>query len=132
MGKSNNNFILLSDPEDEIFKKVRTAVTDPEKIRKNDPGHPDVCNVFAYHKKFNEAELDEIRKDCESGVLGCVACKQNCAKKIADFFEPVREKRAYYEQQLDEVQDIINDGIKKAGIVANQTMDDVHKAMQMG
>jgi len=132
MGKSNDNFILLSDNEEEIFKKVRTAVTDPQKVRRNDPGHPDVCNVFTYHQKFNADEVDEIRKDCESGALGCVACKQNCAKKIADFFEPNREKRAWYESHPDDVQDILNTGIQKANKVAGQTMDEVHKAMQMG
>jgi len=132
MGKSNNNFILLSDDEEAIFKKVRTAVTDPQKVRRNDPGHPDVCNVFMYHKKFNEAEVPQIRQDCESGVLGCVACKQNCAKKIADYFAPLREKRAYYEAHPDEVQDILNSGIKKANEVAHRTMAEVHEAMQMG
>lgn len=132
MGKSNNNFILLSDNEEEIFKKVRTAVTDPQKVRRNDPGHPDVCNVFTYHQKFNPEEVEDIREGCESGALGCVACKQNCAKKIAAFFEPNREKRAWYESHPDDVQDILNSGIQKANQVADQTMDEVHKAMQMG
>ena len=132
MGKSNDNYILLADSEEEIGKKVRTAITDPQKVRRNDPGHPEVCNVYAYHQKFNEAEVPEIREDCMSGALGCVACKQNCAQKIADYFAPLREKRAYYEQHPDEVQDILDTGNKKAKAVAEQTMDDVHKAMQMG
>jgi tryptophanyl-tRNA synthetase len=132
MGKSNNNFIMLSDNEENIFAKVRTAVTDPQKIRKNDPGCPDVCNVFTYHQKFNGKEIDEIRADCESGVLGCVACKKNCASKLADFFAPAREKRAWYESHMDDVKDIVASGIKKANEAASQTMDDVHKAMKMG
>ena len=132
MGKSNNNFILLSDPEEEIRKKVRTAVTDPQKVRRNDPGHPDVCNVFTYHQKFNPEEIPQIRRDCESGVLGCVDCKNNCAAKIAAFFEPVREKRAFYEQHPDEVHDIIKSGLKKAKKEAASTMDEVHRAMKMG
>ncbi len=132
MGKSNDNFILLSDNEENIFKKVRTAVTDPQKVRRNDPGHPDVCNVFTYHQKFNPDEVDEIREGCESGALGCVACKQNCAAKIAGYFEPMREKRTHYEQHMDDVQDILDSGIKKARQVAEETMDDVHKAMKMG
>jgi tryptophanyl-tRNA synthetase len=65
-------------------------------------------------------------------VLGCVACKQNCANKIADFFAPLREKRQYYEQHMDEVWDVLNEGTKKAKAVAEKTMDDVHKAMKMG
>lgn len=132
MGKSNHNFILLSDGQDEIAKKVRTAVTDPQKVRRNDPGHPEVCNVFKFHEKFNDTEVLQIRQDCKSGALGCVACKQNCAAKIAAFFEPFREKRAYYEQNPDLVRDIINDGIRKAQAVADSTMNDVHKAMKMG
>ncbi|MHB2148783.1 tryptophan--tRNA ligase [Calditrichota bacterium LG25] len=132
MGKSNNNFILLSDSPEEIQKKVRTAVTDPQKVRKNDPGHPEICNVFKYHQKFNPEEVDEIEKDCKSGVLGCVACKQNCAAKIADYFAPLREKRVYYENHLDEVRDVLNEGTRKARAVAEKTMEEVHKAMKMG
>lgn len=132
MGKSNDNFILFSDPEELIFQKVRMAVTDPQKVRRNDPGHPEICNVFTYHKRFNVEEVSQIREECKSGILGCVACKKNCASKIADFFAPVREKRNYYENHPSEVQDIIATGIRKAREVAQQTMDDVHEAMQMG
>lgn len=132
MGKSNNNYILFSDSEKDIFEKVRMAVTDPQKVRKNDPGHPEICNVFIYHKKFNTAEIPQIKQDCESGVLGCVACKKNCAEKIAQFFQPVREKRMYYEKNPNEVKDIISSGIKKATDVAKHTMSDVREAMQMG
>ncbi len=132
MGKSNKNFILISDSEEDIFKAVRTAVTDPEKIRRNDPGHPDICNVYAYHKKFNSTEVPQIREDCISGILGCVDCKKNCASKIADFFAPLREKRAYYLKNLNEVDDIIDSGIKKARSVAQETMHDVYSAMKMG
>lgn len=132
MGKSNNNFIMLSDSAEEITKKVRTAVTDPEKVRRNDPGHPEVCNVFTYHQKFNPDEVDEISADCKSGLLGCVACKMNCAQKIAAYLEPLREKRAYYEEHSSEVDEILDNGIKKARVVAGETMDAVHKAMHMG
>jgi tryptophanyl-tRNA synthetase len=132
MGKSNNNYILMSDTQEDIFKAVRTAITDPEKIRRNDPGHPDICNVYAYHKKFNPAEEPLIRKDCISGVLGCVDCKKNCARKISDFFAPLREKRAYYLAHPDEVDALVDKGIKKARKVAQETMHDVYKAMKMG
>jgi tryptophanyl-tRNA synthetase len=132
MGKSNNNYVLMSDNEEEIFSKVRTAITDPQKIRRNDPGHPEICNVFAFHKKFNDPEIKTIEKDCKSGKLGCVDCKKNCAAKIAKFFEPHREKRNYFENHVDEVHDIINTGIKKAKKVAASTMQEVSKAMKMG
>lgn len=132
MGKSNNNFILMSDSEEDIFKSVRTAITDPEKVRRNDPGHPEICNVFAYHQKFNPDEVPQIEADCKSGVLGCVDCKKNCAKKVADFFAPHREKRAYYLDHLSEVAEIIENGNRAARKVAESTMNDVHKAMKMG
>lgn len=132
MGKSNDNYVLMSDDEEQIFNKVRTAITDPQKIRRNDPGHPEICNVFAFHKKFNDKEVLSIEEDCKSGALGCVDCKKNCAKKIASFFESHREKRKYFETHLSEVHDIIGNGIEKAKKVAAETMNDVHKAMKMG
>jgi tryptophanyl-tRNA synthetase len=132
MGKSNDNYILLSATEEEISKRVRTAITDPQKVRLNDPGHPDICNVFKYHQKFNTEEIDEIRQGCESGVLGCVDCKKNCSKKLANFFAPIREKRLYYENNINELEDILNTGIKKAQMIASETMADVYKAMKMG
>jgi len=132
MGKSNNNFILMSAPEEDIFNSVRTAITDPEKVRRNDPGHPDICNVFAYHQKFNSEEVPQIEEECKSGVLGCVDCKKNCASKIADFFGPHREKRDYYINHLSEVEEIIANGNEAARKVAESTMSDVHTAMKMG
>ena len=132
MGKSNENYILMSDPEEEIYQKVRTAITDPQKVRRNDPGHPDICNVYWFHKKFNPEEVPQIRKDCESGVLGCVDCKKNCSVRIAQYFAPNRDKRAYFENNLNEVDDIIDAGIKRAREEAAATMADVHNVMKMG
>ena len=132
MGKSNDNYILMSDPEEKIYQKVRTAITDPQKVRRNDPGHPDICNVYWFHKKFNPEEVQQIRKDCESGVLGCVDCKKNCSIKIAQYFAPIRDKRAYYENNLNEVDDIIDAGIKRAREEAAATMTDVYNVMKMG
>lgn len=132
MSKSLGNTILLSDSPEEIQKKMRTAVTDTLKVRKNDPGRPDVCTVFSYHKKFNASEEAEIRQGCESGALGCVDCKKNCAAKIADVLAPLREKRKYYEQHLPEVKEILAEGERRAKIEAVKTMNDVHTAMKVG
>ena len=88
MGKSNDNFILLSDNEENIFKKVRTAVTDPQKVRRNDPGHPDVCNVFTYHQKFNSDELDEIREGCESGALAVWLVNKIVRRRLPPILNP--------------------------------------------
>ena len=94
MSKSTGNTILLSDSPDEIRKKLKTAVTDPAKVRKGDPGHPDICLVFTYHQKFNAAEVPEIRRTCESGALGCADCKVMCAGKISDILAPIRAKKS--------------------------------------
>lgn len=132
MSKSVGNTILLSDPPDEVTKKLRTAVTDPQKVRKNDKGHPDICLVFAYHNKFNPAEVSEIRRGCESGELGCVDCKLRCGAKINDTLAPMRERRAHFEDHLNDVQDVLHNGEQRARTVAQATMADVHAAMNMG
>jgi len=132
MSKSLNNTILLSDDPEIIKNKLRRAVTDPNKVRKNDPGNPDICLVFSYHKKFNTAEVPEIEAGCRSGALGCVDCKLNCASKIADTLEPIREKRKYYEGRRNEVIEILKDGENRARKVAEETMSDVHQKMNMG
>ena len=132
MSKSLGNTILLSDPPDEIQKKMRTAVTDTLKVRKNDPGRPDVCVVFSYHQKFNPNEVPEIRRGCETGALGCVDCKKNCSSKIADALAPFREKRAYYESNPVEVKFVLHDGESRAKRVAEETMKEVRDVMKIG
>ncbi|MDZ7288514.1 MAG: tryptophan--tRNA ligase [candidate division KSB1 bacterium] len=132
MSKSLGNSILLSDSPEEILAKMRKAVTDPQKIRRGDPGRPDICLVFTHHRKFNPTEESEIRAGCESGQLGCVECKTRCATRIAEFLAPMRVKRAYYEKHLDQVKDILIDGEKRARQEAQKTMAEVHKAMKLG
>lgn len=131
MSKSLGNVILISDPPDEIAAKVMQAVTDPAKIYKNDPGHPEVCNVFAYHSRFYEAEIKSIEEGCRSGRLGCVECKKLCASVISDYFEPVRRRRDQLEKDLDLVLGILKDGATKARDFASQTMEMVRKAMNL-
>ncbi len=132
MSKSAGNTILLADAPDEIRRKMMTAVTDPQKIRKGDPGRPEICLVFTYHQKFNPAGAPQIEKDCRSGALGCVECKKSCAGQIADYLRPIREKRAYYEQHADEVTGILQKGESSARAVAEATMSEVHQAMKLG
>lgn len=132
MSKSLGNTILLSDAPDDILKKMRTAVTDTQKIRKNDPGRPDVCVVFSYHKKFNPGEVQQIRTDCESGALGCVDCKLNCSAKVAALLAPLREKRTELEKDVSTVADILQDGEKRGRIEAQKTMQQVHGVMKIG
>ncbi|MDP4116308.1 MAG: tryptophan--tRNA ligase [Bacteroidota bacterium] len=132
MSKSLNNTILLSEKPEEVKAKLKKAVTDPKKVRRNDPGNPDVCLIFSYHKKFNPSEISEINSGCRSGALGCVDCKLNCASKISQFLEPILEKRSHYETRLDEVKDILRDGENKAHQVAKETMNQVHEKMKIG
>ncbi|GAB1442139.1 tryptophan--tRNA ligase [Ignavibacteriales bacterium] len=132
MSKSLGNTILLSDDAETVKQKMRKAVTDPQKLRKNDPGHPEICVVFSYHKKFNPLEVQEIETDCRSGALGCVDCKLNCSAKISLFLEPVLEKRHEYENDISIVLDVLSHGEKEARKTAEITMHEVRTNMKMG
>ncbi|MCP5061683.1 MAG: tryptophan--tRNA ligase, partial [Ignavibacteriae bacterium] len=100
--------------------------------RRNDPGRPEICLVFSYHQKFNPDEILEIEAGCKSGELGCADCKVKCSSKINLFMEPILEKRISYENDLDLVKQIIDDGESKAKIVAQATMEQVHSVMKIG
>ncbi|MEA1987177.1 MAG: tryptophan--tRNA ligase [Candidatus Marinimicrobia bacterium] len=132
MSKSLGNTISLSDSPEEIWQSVRKAITDTQKIRKNDPGHPEVCTIFTYQNVFNKSEVPQIEKDCKSGILGCVDCKKICAKKISDHFESFRDKRSEFDNKPDLAKDILFDGEKRAKIVAKETMEKVRDAMNIG
>ncbi len=132
MSKSLGNTILLSDPPAEIAKKMRKAVTDPLKVRKGDPGRPEVCLVYSYHQKYSQPEVPEIASGCRSGVLGCVDCKANAANHIIEALAPFRDRRAYYEAHMDKVGEILHDGEARAKKVAVQTMEETRAAMKLG
>ena len=132
MGKSLGNAIYLSDNEEEINKKVMSAVTDPNRIKKDDLGNPDICMVAYYHKLFSsEEEIKNVCEECRMGKRGCVACKKQLVKNISDTLKPIREKRAYYEEHPEEVDEILIEGTKKARQEAKQTMEKVKKAMKL-
>ena len=132
MSKSLGNVVLLSDPPEQIRKVVMTAITDPAKIRRNDPGHPEICNVYHWHRKFNPEEIPQIEEDCRSGALGCVDCKKNCADKVAEFLAPIHEKRSELVNDMDYVRDVLTDGTSRAREEAQRTMEEVHKSMRVG
>lgn len=132
MSKSLGNTVYLSDSPVEIEKTLKKAVTDTQKVRKNDPGRPEVCVVYTYHQKFNQSEAEQIAADCRTGALGCVTCKQNCASKISDFFAPLREKRKPFEENPKLVKDILLSGETAARKVAQKTMQEVHEVMKLG
>ena len=132
MGKSLGNAIYLSDTEEEITRKVMSAVTDPNRIKKDDLGNPDICMVSYYHKFFTSSEdVKVVCEECRAGKRGCVACKKQLAKNIIDYLAPIREKRKYYEEHPELVDKILKEGTEKARKVAKETMRDVKKAMKL-
>ena len=132
MGKSLGNAIYLSDSPEEITKKVMSAVTDPGRIKKDDPGNPDICMVAYYHNLFSKKEeIKTICEECKAGKRGCVACKKQLAKNIIEYLEPIREKRKYYEERPELIDQILKAGTEKARQTAKQTMKKVKKAMKL-
>ena len=132
MGKSLGNAIYLSDSPEEITKKVMSAVTDPNRIKKDDLGNPDVCMVAYYYKLFGtEEECKAVCEECRAGQRGCVDCKKQLANNIIEFLRPMREKRAYYEAHPEIVDKIIMDGTAKAREEAKKTMKKVKQAMKL-
>lgn len=132
MGKSLGNAIYLADTEEEITKKVMSAVTDPGRIKKDDLGNPDICMVAYYHQLFSsQEEVNDVCEECRAGKRGCVACKKQLAQNIIETLKPIREKRNYYEQHPELVDKILLEGTTKAQAVAKETMKKVKKAMKL-
>lgn len=131
MGKSLCNAIYLSDTVEDVNKKIKSAVTDKNRISVKDKGNPDICTVSKYHEEFNRGEYDNICEMCRNANVGCVACKSLLSQKLNFLLDPFREKRAYYENHKDEVREIIIDGSKKANMVGNETIENVKKAMSI-
>jgi len=131
MSKSYGNTIALSDSPDEIRKKVSTMITDPARIRKDDPGHPEVCTVFSFHKVFNENEVSEIEEQCRGGKIGCVQCKKNLANKMVEHLEPIYERRQKIIENPGIVKEVLANGNEKARKVAGETLEEVRKAMKI-
>ncbi len=132
MGKSLGNAIYLSDTEEEITKKVMSAVTDPNRIKKDDLGNPDICMVAYYHNLFtNSEDVKNVCEECRAGKRGCVACKKQLAKNIIEYLRPIREKRKYYEENIELVDEILKEGTKKARKTARETIKKVKSAMKL-
>ena len=132
MGKSLGNAIYLSDSEEEITKKVMGAVTDPGRIKKDDLGNPDICMVAYYHGLFtNPEDVKIVCQECREGKRGCVACKKQLAANIIKKLEPIREKRKYYEETPELLDEILINGTKKAQEIAKETMRKVKANMKL-
>ena len=131
MGKSLGNAIYLADDDETIRAKVKSAITDPNKIRKDDPANPDICMVAYYHKLFSNDNLEAICDECKKGYRGCVNCKKELADNIIKYLEPIREKRRYYEAHKDEVKKILEEGTNKVREITKETLRQVKEAMKI-
>lgn len=130
MSKSYGNTIDIFETDDETRKKMMTAYTDPEKIRKDDPGHPDGCSVFAIHAIYNKPNLQTVETECKAGARGCVSCKKECIDVLLSELAPLRERRAELDKNQDHVLRVLQDGAEKASEVAADTLRDVRAGMK--
>ena len=130
MSKSYNNAIFISDTPEEITQKVKKSITDPMKIRKGDPGRPEICPIFYLHKAFNPDESYEIEENCRKGVLGCVDCKNRIAGKLISALEPYREKAKELSDDL--IMDVIREGSRVARERAEETVEEVRRVIWSG
>jgi tryptophanyl-tRNA synthetase len=127
MSKSYNNFIALSDSPDTLRRKTAQMITDPQRIKKTDPGHPQICNVFSYYKIFKPEAEQQLAQDCTQAKLGCTDCKQRLAALLNAVLAPIRQKREELSRHSSRIPDILKEGEKKAGKVAGETLAEVRK-----
>lgn len=130
MSKSYDNAIYLNDTPEEIMQKISRMVTDTRRARRSDPGDPDDCNLYPYHKLYSPKELqDQIAEDCRKATIGCVQCKKLLMKYLVEGLAPYQEKRAYYSSHMDEVKEIVSAGTERAREVCQQTMSEVRDVL---
>ena len=132
MSKSYGNSILMSDPEPLVRQKLKTMVTDPARVRRTDPGNPDVCPVGDVHKIFSSGDtLQKVYAGCRSAGIGCIECKSWAADALVSVLNPMQERRTQYEQNPRKAWEVLEDGAKRASRSAEVTMEEVRAAMKM-
>jgi len=131
MSKSYGNDIVMAATAEEIRSRVDLMITDPARIRKYDPGHPEVCTVHSFHSTFSRDELPQIEADCRAGRIGCVECKRNLARRLQAAMAPLQERRRHYEGRPGRVDEILAAGSEQARRVAATTMAEVREAMKI-
>jgi tryptophanyl-tRNA synthetase len=132
MSKSYGNTIMLTDPEPVVRQKLKTMVTDPARVRRTDPGNPDVCPVGDLHKIFSSQDtMDKVYAGCRSAGIGCIECKGWAADSLVQVLAPMQERRRKYENDPKLAWDILETGSKKAAQVAETTMVEARAAMNM-
>jgi tryptophanyl-tRNA synthetase len=135
MSKSLGNAVNFTDPPEETRKRLRKAAIDPERVRQDDPGHPEACTVFTYHQRFNTSDaVAVVEKECRAGprVRGCFDCKMEASDRISDHFAQAREQRATLEADPKRVDAVLQDGNQRARETAHQTMREVRSALGLG
>jgi len=132
MSKSYGNAIYISDTDEEIEKKIGQMITDPQRARKNDPGDPDICNVFSFHEIYTDPEtVKNINADCRSANIGCVDCKKLMSANLRKGLEPIKAKRRALESDIQKVREIIEEGNNRARSIARETMAEVREAVKI-
>ena len=132
MSKSLNNHIEIASTPEETTARVREMVTDPARMRRTDPGNPDVCNVYTMHKIFSpQADVEMVNVECRRAGIGCVDCKKLLAKNLNGHLEPFRARRAEFASKPGYVQDVLHDGAQRARVIAEKTMEEVREAMAL-
>jgi len=132
MSKSLGNTLELAASAEEIRAALKTAFTDPQRLRRSDPGNPDVCAIHTYYQKFMPEEAEETARECRTAARGCVDCKLKLADGAIAHFAPLRERRAAFAADGSRVDEIIDEGCTRARAKARETMDRIHDAMQVG
>jgi tryptophanyl-tRNA synthetase len=144
MSKSLGNAIYLSDTDEAIWSQLKRAVTDPQRMRRDDPGRPEICNVYAYHKHFNEESEPSIKDAglnvptvaetaelCQSAGIGCVECKKNLAAKLKALLDPMRERRADWAKRPDDLKAVLMEGTRRGAEEGDKTLSKLRQAMQI-
>ena len=131
MSKSLNNHLEISASPEEITAKLKTAVTDPARVYRKDPGHPEVCNIYNFQQYFNPTLVTEIAEKCSTAQIGCVDCKAMVGKEIIKALEPFRQRRAELASRPEFIRDVLEDGAKRARIIARETLKEAKERMGM-
>lgn len=132
MSKSYGNTINLSDPEPVVRQKLKTMMTDPARVRRHDPGNPDVCPVYDFHKIFSPLPvIEQINRECRTAAIGCIDCKKLVADRLVERMTPIWEARAALTKEPSRLEEIVEEGSRKAGEVAKATLHDATEAMRI-
>jgi tryptophanyl-tRNA synthetase len=129
MSKSYGNIIALADPPDEIRRKVATMVTDPARVKRSDPGHPEICPVYHYYQIFSPGRSGAVEQECRSAKRGCVECKKELAQVLIDYLAPLNQRRRQIEQDEAKLNKILAAGAEQARQVAGPTLTEAKQAM---